>query len=144
MKNLAEEQLIQKQGEHPTRLSQLKECAQQAIESFQYEDAIQIGEQVLELGLDLRTEAPFRCLMAEAYESLARFTKAAEVLRCYDEESLALGLLPVSLQCRVALRLAQASGATSDLPKAITHARFACQLARQNNEETIEQKTLII
>ena len=144
MKNLAEEQHIQKQGEGLTRLSQLKECAQQAIESFQYEAAIQTGEQVLELGLDLRTEAPFRCLMAEAYESLAQFTRAAEVLRCYDEESLALGLLSASLQCHVALRLAQASGATSDLPKAISQARFASQLAHQNNEKTIEYQAQIL
>jgi hydrogenase-4 transcriptional activator len=125
-------------------LPRFDESVRSAIESFQYEEAIHLGEQVLALELDLNTEAPFRCLMSEAYESLACFTKAAEVLGCYDEESVAFGNLPAALQALVALRLAHAGSANSNLPKAISHARLAWQLARQNNEKNIEQQAQIL
>ncbi len=145
MKNLAEKQNIQKEREDfLPELPRLEACAQQAIEAFQYEKAIEIGEQVLAHGLDLRSEAPFRCISAEAYEALAHFTRATEVLSCYDEESVAFGLLPSALQCRVALRLAHANGSSSDLPRAISHARFAAQLARQNNEKNIEYQAQVL
>lgn len=73
------------------------------------------------------------CLLAEARESLARYTEAVQALSQY-ESARARDVLPTELQIQVCLRLAWAYGGTPEVPAAFSYGRLALALANQQDD----------
>ncbi|MBS1809232.1 MAG: sigma 54-interacting transcriptional regulator [Acidobacteria bacterium] len=90
------------------------------------------------------SEAILRCLMAEAFECLARFTEAVQTLALYEEDLKREKLSP-ALQSQVCLRLGSAYGGTTEIPKAVAYAKQALALAiRHNDALAISRSHLVL
>jgi DNA-binding NtrC family response regulator/tetratricopeptide (TPR) repeat protein len=108
--------------------------AQSALRSCRHEEAIAHARAAL-LSPRLRPdqEAAACCLLAEAWENLARFTEAVQALEVFEKDETRLRLSP-SMQAQVCLRLGSACGGTTEIPRAIAFAKQALTLALQQNE----------
>lgn len=114
--------------------SRLLSQARSAWQSHLYEEVIvhcQTALQAAHLRPD--AEATLRCLLAEALESLARFTEAAQTLVAYEQETNQAVLAP-ALQIQVCLRLGAAYGGTTEIPKAVAFAKQALALAARHHD----------
>ncbi len=115
-------------------IDQSLDQARLALQRFQYEETIAHGEAALALpGLTADEEAKIRCLLAEAWENLSRFSEAVTVLSGY-EDAENREPLTLTLQCQVARQLGAAYGGTKDIPKALSWARQALIQAGQGGD----------
>lgn len=117
--------------------------ARSAMQSFLFEEAVSHCELALEFsGLRPESEAVIRCLLAEALESLAQFSKALSVLTGYEDDYRRRAVsLPA--QSEICFRLGSAYGAT-DLPKAIAYAKQAIALSQDGNDSQVYAKSQIL
>ncbi len=117
--------------------------ARSAIQSFLYEEAIAHCELALgSSGLRPESEAVIRCLLAEALESLAQFSKALSVLISYEDDARRRAVSGPA-QSEIFFRLASAYGAT-DLPKAIAYAKQSIVLSQEGNALQTTAKSQIL
>lgn len=121
----------------PTRtedLANLIEAGREALEQFENEEAIGHFETALTSHL-LNTEqrASVCCLLAEAFEYLARYPEAVEIMTKYEQTAMRAALHPIVL-CQVYLRLGSAYSYTTDRPKAISYAKNALALAEERED----------
>lgn len=112
-------------------ISKLLHQARLALRQFQYEEAVAHCEAALTIPrMEADEEATIRCVLAEAWEKLSKFSEAVNAISCYEEvekrEQLAL-----ALQCQVTQRLGSAHGGTKEIPKALAWARQALAQAGQ-------------
>ena len=117
--------------------------ARSAMHSFLYEEAVSHCELALQSSsLRPESEALIRCLLAEALESLAQFSKALTVLIGYEDDRRrrAVSLLA---QSEICYRLGSAYGAT-DLPKAIAYAKQSIGLSKEENNAQLKAKGQIL
>ena len=109
-------------------------AAQSALRSDQHAAAITHAQAALSTPrLRPDQEAAACCLLAEAWENLARFTEAAQVLHRFEQDDQRVRLSP-SMQAQVCLRLGSAYGGTTEIPKAIAFAKQSLALSMQQNE----------
>ena len=117
--------------------------ARSAMHSFLYEETVSHCELALKSSsLRPESEALIRCLLAEALESLAQFSKALAVLTGYEDDRhrRAVSLLA---QSEICYRLGSAYGAT-DLPKAIAYAKQSIALSQEENNAQVKAKGQIL
>jgi hydrogenase-4 transcriptional activator len=112
-------------------ISKLLHQARLALRQFQYEEAVAHCEAALTIpGIAGDDEATIRCVLAEAWEKLSRFSEAVQAVSGY-EESTRREQLSLALQCQVTQRLGAAYGGTREIPKALSWARQALAQAGQ-------------
>ncbi len=117
--------------------------ARSAMQSFLYEEAGSHCEVALKApGLRPESEAVIRCLLAEALESLAQFSKSLMVLTGYEDDAHRR-TVSLSAQSEICFRLGSAYGAT-DLPKAIAYAKQSIILAQEVNDAQSKAKSRIL
>ncbi|HEX4948223.1 MAG TPA: hypothetical protein VFZ34_16235, partial [Blastocatellia bacterium] len=132
-------------GRRSTNWSKLVSQARTACQNYLYEEALQFCATALQsTSIRADAEATIRCLMAEAYENLARFTDAVEAVKQYEDEHKRALLVP-TLQSLVCLRLGAAYGGTTEIPKAIAFAKQSLFLAtRQHDPFTIARSHVVL
>lgn len=106
-------------------ISKLLHQARLALRQFQYEEAVSHCEAALTIPrVAADEEATIRCVLAEAWEKLSRFSDAVNAISCYEitekREELSL-----AVQCQVTQRLGSAYGGTKEIPKALSWTRQA-------------------
>ncbi|MBL8204158.1 MAG: sigma 54-interacting transcriptional regulator [Blastocatellia bacterium] len=102
-----------------------------ALRQFQYEEAVAHCEAALTISrIAENEEATIRCVLAEAWEKLSRFSEAVAVL-CGYEAAEKREQLSLALQCQVSRHLGSAYGGTKEIPKALSWARQALAQAEQ-------------
>jgi hydrogenase-4 transcriptional activator len=112
-------------------ISKLLHQARLALRQFQYEEAVAHCEAALTIPGSLEDdEATIRCVLAEAWEKLSRFSDAVTAISGYEESSRR-EQLSLALQCQVTQRLGSAYGGTKEIPKALSWARQALAQAGQ-------------
>ena len=112
-------------------ISKLLHQACLALRQFQYEVAVAHCEAALTVShIAEDEEATIRCVLAEAWEKLSRFSEAVAVL-CDYEAAEKREQLSLVLQCQVTRQLGSAYGGTKEIPKALSWARQALAQAEQ-------------
>src|SRR5438128_1374016 len=103
----------------------LIKAGREALARFDNEEAIACFESALVSdALNAEQRASVRCLLAEAFENLARYREAIEVMADYEQTATRATLHPVVL-AQVYLRLGSIYSYTADRPKAISYIKSA-------------------